>query len=181
MSELKEVKQNIFAILYPKRRNKILYEWCHKNEILIWDEDSYINSLMLEQKKMKQYPQNETFILEIHCSNIEIMVKISKLFVESGYNSWSISDLSKSYLYGIDYIPENIQLHDFVESLCHNLALDILILFVEKKRYELRDLAITMDNENIIIEMRDKCKKIYKFDLNHFVELIELVVNVESE
>lgn len=106
ISELKKLKKNLIAIFYPQKRDKILYEWCQKNEILIWDENSYIDSLILQQKRWKSHSANDTFVLEIYNTNIEIMVKIARLFIEKGYNSWAMSNMKKSYLYGIDYIPE---------------------------------------------------------------------------
>ena len=52
-----------------------------------------------------------------------------------------------------------------------------MILFVDKSLYKLKDLAVTINYETVIIKNGEHCIKRYKFNLNYFVELIEMVAN----
>lgn len=103
-------------------------------------------------KRMKPEPVDPTIVML--CvepqgeATLCLMRKMKKYLHEKGYGCLAISDFSRAYLYGLDYLPESCLFHVVRSCLCRVQRPDIVL-------YAVRDGADSV-HENMRIRLDDR-------------------------
>lgn len=131
-----------------------------RKHILTWSEDNcrilrwrhYQENM---QDELVEYESPTVFIVEDGEKGIDLACELQELFYKEGYQSICVSNHRYSYLYGFEYIPQEIQLQMAVQYVNYIYKPDLVIFYVGQNSI---NNMIRQDENNYIVEFDEETK-----------------------
>lgn len=134
MNVVEQSDKSIEYIIYAGILKETVREYCHKNSnAMVWDENLCCKCFSSESDNHSiNVP-----VVGIKGDGRDVIMLLRLLREEFGKNDYdakTLSTISHSYLYGIDYIPQNKHFNDIFESAEKFYCCDLILIGISKDR-----------------------------------------------